>query len=171
MLFCPSTKYETRSIKFAKYTNTCTHSQSRKEETESSTRSEWRTNFTSPLCRLNNLTYSMSCYSTPSRLLSLSLSLSLVVSCTHSLWYTLRVTEALCHPGWRFKEHREPSKDTDTETPVYTVYIHNLLQTFFILWHAYRRTEGPGVNYSQRGLETWQMFGKCSGSVFVGGFR
>lgn len=86
MSFCPSTKYETRSIKFlAKHTNTRTHSHSRKEETKSSTHSEWRTNFTSPLCRLNSLTYSMSCYSTPS-CLSLSCCLMHTLS---TVWYTL----------------------------------------------------------------------------------
>lgn len=30
----------------------------------------------------------------------------------------------LCGPNWKFRYNREPSKDTDTETPVYTAYIH-----------------------------------------------
>ena len=71
-----------------------------KEETKSSTRSEWRTNFTSLLCRLNNLTYSMSCYSTPSRP-----SRCLLLSHAHTLsMIHVRVTEALRHP--RLEPHR-----------------------------------------------------------------
>lgn len=75
----------------------------------------------------------MSCYSTPPHP-----SLSLFHSHSRCLMHTLsmlhiRVTEALCHAGWSFKGHREPSKDTDTETPVYTVYIQPTADLLYTL--------------------------------------
>lgn len=121
-----------KSIKFAKYTNTCRHSHSRKEETKSGSRSEWRTHFTCPLCRFNHLTYSMSCCSTP---LSLSLSLScLMHTHTLTLYDTHRVTEA---GAQRVK--------TLIQTLQFILYMYNLLWTFVIVGRAYRRTEGTWV--------------------------
>lgn len=73
---------------------TQTHSRSRKEETESSTRSEWRTNFTSALCRMNSLTYSLSCYPKPSRSPSPPALFRWLMH-TLCLWYTLE-RQKLC---------------------------------------------------------------------------
>lgn len=152
MWFCPSTKYETKSINIAKYTNTRTHSHSRKEEAESRTRSEWRTNFISALCRLNSLTYSMSYYSTPPLLCPLTHAHT--VSMIH-----IRATETLCHPGWSLKGHRGPRLIQRLQ---FVLYIYNLLQTL-ILWQAERRTEWSWSNtVSRAGLITWWGFGKNS---------
>lgn len=131
MWFCPSTKYETKSINIAKYTNTRTHSHSRKEEAESSTRSEWRTNFTSALCRLNSLTYSMSFYSTPSNFPPPH-SVSWLMR-TLCLWYTLEWQRLCVTPAGASKgtESQDWYRDSSLYC-IFTIYCRPLYSDMLI---------------------------------------
>lgn len=110
----PSTKYETKSIKSAKKEkkNTQTHVHTLTVEKRKAVLvpSEGQTSQVFSADK-NDLAYSTKHH-------HLSRGLVHTLSIIH-----VRVMEALCGPGRSLGGYRESSKDTDTETPVYTAYV------------------------------------------------
>lgn len=131
----------------------------KKRMLKSSTHSEWRSHFTSPLGRFNYLTLQCSLFFKYIHPLSLLLSHAHTVSMIH--------IGGSVSPRWAQRAKQRHWYRDSSLYFIYTIYCRPSSYS----WHAYRRTEGSGSIIISGGWITSGGFGKCSGSVFVGFWR